>query len=156
MMLQRILADPTRGDGHDTTGTPGDCLRVAVANLLRLPYDDVPHFAQHVSWWDTLRRWARNRGGDFSGVTPENGSVRHCFATPPENLLLLGCGPSPRGPFWHTVLVDLDLRLIHDPHPSGAGLLEVAEGIVHCQAWDPPPAAPLMLTAGAPNHERRA
>lgn len=144
---QRILADPTRGDGHDSTGTPGDCMRAAVASLLRIPYDEVPHFAQHVSWYDTMRRWARQRGGDFGVGVPENGSVRHMFADPADAPVMLGFGPSPRGPFWHTVLVDVDLNLVHDPHPSDAGLVEVAEVMVFCQPLDPPPAAPRMLLA---------
>lgn len=148
-LRQRILADPDRGDGHNSAGTPGDCLRTAVASLLHVPYEDVPHFAQHVSWYQTLRRWGRRRGGDFGTGVPENGSVRHMFDDPGNAPLVLGCGPSPRGPFWHTVIVDVDLNLVHDPHPSDAGLVEVAEVMVFCQPLDPPPVAPPMLLAEA-------
>lgn len=145
MIRQRILADPARGDGHDTAGSPGDCLRTTVANLLHLPYEEVPHFAQHVGWWDCMRRWARSRGGDFVCVAPEDGVIRHLFVEPPSpGDRFVACGPSPRGDFWHVVLVDRDLRLVHDPHPSDAGLLEVAEVFVYCPPYWPLPGQLLL------------
>lgn len=147
MIRQRILADPNRGDGHDAEGNPGDCIRAAVASMLSAAYEDVPHFAQHVGWWDCMRRWARDRGGDFACVTPERGTIRHHVEGPADGLVALGCGPSPRGQFWHAVLVDADLELVHDPHPSGAGLVEVVEVLVYCQPYDPPPRQ--LLLAGA-------
>ena len=33
-VLQTILADPTRDDGHDASGQPGDCYRAALASAL--------------------------------------------------------------------------------------------------------------------------
>lgn len=147
MIRQRILADPARGDGHDADGNPGDCMRAAVASMLGEQYEDVPHFAQHVGWWDCMRRWARGRGGDFTCVIPEHGSIRHAMSDPSASLVVLGCGPSPRGPFWHTVLVDADLNLVHDPHPSGAGLVEVREVLAYCEAYDPPPGQLLLAEA---------
>lgn len=144
MIRQRILADPERGDGHDAAGNPGDCMRTAVANLLGLSYEDVPHFAQHVGWWDYMRRWARARGGDFACVLVEDGAIRHHFVDPTFSMPVVGCGPSPRGPFWHVALVNLDLDLVHDPHPSGAGLVEVTEVFVYCPPYDPPPGQLLL------------
>jgi hypothetical protein len=145
VIRQRILADPARGDGHDADGNPGDCLRTAVACLLEVSYRAVPHFAQHVGWWDCMRRWARGRGVDVACIPVVDGSVRYGFEDPPPaSLRMLGCGPSPRGPFWHVVLVDLDLHLVHDPHPSDAGLVEVAEVFVFCPPYDPPPGQLLL------------
>ena len=70
---QTILADPTRNDGHDATGQPGNCYQAAIASAL-------------------------------------------------------GAGPSPRGPFRHVVVLDPKTgAMIHDPHPSGAGVTEVDE-----------------------------
>lgn len=135
---QRILADPDRGDGHDADGNPGDCLRACVASLLGECYEQVPHFAQHLDWWNLMRRWARERGGDFGCFLPQDGSIRHALQDGSEGLFI-GSGPSPRGAFRHVVLVDQDLDLIHDPHPSDAGLLEVDEVIVHCQPYEPAP-----------------
>lgn len=146
MIHQRILADPTRGDGHDADGNPGDCLRACVASLLGEPYDHVPHFAQHRSWWDYMRRWARGRGGDFACVPPRGHSIRWALINPEPGTLYLGGGPSPRGPFRHVVLVDVDLALVHDPHPSGAGLLDVDEVFVYVSPYDPAPTQ-LLLTA---------
>lgn len=143
MIRQRIVADPVRGDGHDAAGNPGDCLRTAVACLLGLSYEDVPHFAQYLGWWNHMRRWARQWDRDFACVIPEDGKVRHLFEREGAGLLL-GSGPSPRGAFWHVVLVDFDLELVHDPHPSGAGLVEVAEVIACIPPYWPPPGQLLL------------
>lgn len=137
MVTQRILADPTRGDGHDADGNPGDCLRACVASLLGEPYDTVPHFARHHSWWDYMRRWARARGGDFACLDATN--VRDSLINTPPGMLIIGSGPSPRGPFRHVVIVDLDLQLVHDPHPSRAGLIHVDDVIAYVQTYQPPP-----------------
>lgn len=114
---QRIFADPRRDDGHDTNGVPGDCLKTTIANLMGLPYEDVPHFAQHVNWWDYMRRWARSRGKDFMCFTPEDTQLYF-----ESTDLVLGSGPSPRGNFWHACLYNANLELVHDPHPSRLGL----------------------------------
>lgn len=136
---QRIVADPARGDG-----IPGDCLRACVASLLDEPYRAVPHFALYPAWWwDLLRAWARSRGGDVACLRVVGGSVRQFLAHPDDDPawdgLLIGCGASPRGPYRHVVLVDVDLDLVYDPHPSGAGLLEVDEVYAFVAPYDPPP-----------------
>lgn len=59
----RILSSPRRDDGHDDHGNPGDCLRAAVATVMDLPYEQVPHFAQVKSWWTWMRRWTRTEHG---------------------------------------------------------------------------------------------
>jgi len=144
---QRILADPARADGHDANGNPGDCLTACVASLTGEPYEDVPHFAQHVSWWSYMRRWARARGADFACIVPVDGSIRHVIDEA-ERGLAIGSGPSPRGPFRHVVVVDEDLQLVHDPHPSDAGVLYVDEVLVWSEPYDPAPAHAQLLTAG--------
>lgn len=147
---QTVVADPTRGDGHDQDGIPGDCLRAAVASLLDLPLHEVPHFALYRSWWDTMRRWVRDTYGlDFACLAPVNGTVRPYLLggdDPEWSGLLIGNGPSPRGPFWHVSIVDADLELVHDPHPSDMGLREVVEVFALTQPYWPPPAQ-LALTA---------
>jgi hypothetical protein len=142
---QRILGDPRRGDGRASDGTPGDCLRTATASMLDLPVDAVPHFALYREWWTAMRRWARSRGDDFTCLVPVDGAV-HQFLDGPG--LLLASGPSPRGPFWHTVVVDEQLDLVHDPHPSRVGLTAVEDVLVYVDRPLFPAPYTLALTAG--------
>lgn len=44
-------------------------------------------------------------------------------------------GPSPRGNFYHAVVGDTDFNMVHDPHPSGVGILLVEDFFV----WIPDP-----------------
>jgi hypothetical protein len=129
---------------------PGDCLRACVASLLDLPYDTVPHFGLYVSWWDTLRRWVReHHDTDFAPLEPVGGSVRP-FLRDPDRTPLIATGPSPRSERRHAVLVDADLHLVHDPHPSGAGLPAVDEVYVPILPYWPGPAAPAALVSSDP------
>ena len=61
---QTILADPARNDGHDADGNPGDCYRTAIACLLDLEPESVPHFvaAGEGKWWDATQEWVKARG----------------------------------------------------------------------------------------------
>lgn len=148
--MQRLFTDPTRPDNRTTDGQPTDCFRAAVATLLDLPYDWVPHFALYgPSWWDVARRWARGYGGDLAQVAAHNGSIRYAFAgEPPARLIAVGPRRQRRLPIGHAVVADTDLRLIHDPHPSGAGLATVEAVIVWHAPYDHPPIEPLReLTA---------
>lgn len=139
-----------RRDGADHAGTPGDCLRTAVACLLELPYDQVPHFALHGrAWWDHLRRWARGRGVDFACLAPVAGTVRP-FVDDPAGLLVLAVGPSPRSRrARHAVLTDVDLRMVWDPHPSRAGVPSVDEVYVATAPYWPPPEQRALCAAPA-------
>jgi hypothetical protein len=145
----QIHADPRRRPPGAHDGIPGDCLRACVASLLDVPYDTVPHFHLYASWWETLRRWTReHHGGDFAPLTPVDGTVRPMLAELVGDELLIGTGPSPRGADRrHAVLVDVDLALVHDPHPSDAGVLTVDEVYVPTLPYWPGPAATLALTA---------
>jgi hypothetical protein len=147
---QTILAE--RPDGHSAAGLPGNCLQTAVASLLELEVDQVPHFALYVDWFAAMRRWARDRGGDFTyfpfPVPEEHAEAwASCQRWGREHsaYVILG-GPSPRGPFGHVVVGTVDLETVHDPHPSRAGITAVEDAILYCQPYDPPPVT-LELTA---------
>lgn len=135
---QQVTACPQRGDGANPDGVPGDCLRAAVATLLDLPYDQVPHFALYgYTWWDQLRRWARTRGLDFGCLPADH--ARRVLADQP-GALLIARGPSPRRTRGgHVVVADTALRTVWDPHPSRAGLLAVDEVYVVTVPYGPPP-----------------
>jgi len=120
---QLILADPERNDGHDRDGNAGDCLRAAVASILDIvDPTSVPNFADaggDYRWWRMLREWARSLGLDVVSVAPE-------FPVRYEGnhiAYAIGSGPSPRGPWPHSVVVDIETgEIVWDPHPSRAGL----------------------------------
>lgn len=150
---QTITAE--RKDGHSAAGLPGNCLQAAVASLLDLELDEVPHFALFVDWFAAMRRWARERDGDFTyfpapGTDDQYAEVWERvveWGRGGDVYVILG-GPSPRGPFGHVVVGNVDLEVVHDPHPSRAGLVEVEDAIVYCAPYDPAPVT-LALEAGA-------
>lgn len=119
---QRILADPQRRDGHDANGVPGDCWKACIASLLDIEdYDSVPHFVALEDWWGETYRFVWKTTGQ---------SLRKWRDTQymPDSIdIFIGVGPSPRGDFHHAVIVDRAGNLIHDPHPSNMGVLNVED-----------------------------
>jgi len=124
---QLVLADPARADGHDATGEPGDCWRTAVACLLGLHPADVPNIVRYHSNMDELRFWLEDYAGLDYGVTPGPEFVLEHPDLYPPGQLFIATGQSPRGDWLHCAIVDAALELVHDPHPSGAGILDVRE-----------------------------
>lgn len=145
-LTQRVLADPTRGDGHAADGTPGDCFRACLAMLADVDYELAPHAVMHLSWYERAREFIREHvpGGDlqcynWDGTTDLYGvgGGRHVIAT----------GPSPRGNFKHCVMADSATgEILHDPHPSRAGLLaiELVDAIVPLNDPANLPMAPML------------
>lgn len=89
----------------------GNCLQAAVATILDLPLEAVPHFAQFGRrWFDALAMYASSQGRQI---------VKHQSA--PADQVVLAFGDSPRG-VRHAVVWQ-DAAMLHDPHPSHAGLV---------------------------------
>lgn len=117
---------------------PGNCTQAAVATLMGLNLDDVPHFVELTlgdprggAWAHVLHTWSSDRFGiGWIGVEPSS-ILRHPFNVPRSDVLLLGGGPSPRGPWGHSVVVDANLELVWDPNPGG-------EGVKYVQSLDVP------------------
>lgn len=105
----------------DGTQMPGNCLQAAVASLLDLPLNEVPHFVGddwasggERNWWVELWQWCAARGLKINAAEPDPGEY------------YLGRGPSPRDPANRShVAVYRDGALVHDPHPDGTGVVEV-------------------------------
>lgn len=111
---------------HDPdAGLYGDCFRACVASLLELPAETVPHFLEdncdNETFWNRVNDFLRDYGLcmmtfgeiDFAEWRKVTG-IKNVFHTID--------GPSPRGDWWHSV-VGCDGEIIHDPHPTKAGLV---------------------------------
>lgn len=120
---------------------PGDCWRTALACLLEVPRDDVPHFIHEYptriiamprgfpsipEWWVRSVEWVE---ATRPGWTLENYAPRfpvYDGDNAPDRVI--ASGQSPRGDWLHAVIVSArDGSLIHDPHPSGDGVLDHRE-----------------------------
>lgn len=126
---QTIMQDPERG-------ILGNCYQACLASVLGIPLDTVPHFvALHGPeqlgagpiWWAEARRWIRrehDRDLAMFDITPEHPTPCSMYAGEPADWQAFGIGsvPSPRGPFEHAVVVNLDGDVVHDPHPSRASM----------------------------------
>lgn len=102
-------------------GECGNCLQATVAGILGWPLESVPHFALlgEVHWWDCLQSWLDSQGfwidykpGSYANEGGE--LLPRCWLS----------GQSPRG-FSHAVVGDSATgAMLHDPHPSRAGLVQ--------------------------------
>lgn len=103
------------GDGAGGA-EPGNCFAACVASLLDLPIAAVPNFATELAWFQALAKWSWTRG-----LWPFRLLVSpHLIEATPPSLCYIASGPGPRG-FRHAVVMR-DGALVHDPHPSRAGL----------------------------------
>lgn len=115
------------GDGSDGS-LPGNCFQTAVASSLDLPLEDVPHFVAMQDWWLGVVQWVETTGRVLTRYEPQfkhsvdYGAVRIApIAHAPLDKVLIASGQGPRG-YRHAVLW-LGGKLLHDPHPSGDGLV---------------------------------
>lgn len=108
---------------HDpANGTWGDCMRACVASLLDLPREAVPHF--FAGGVETSAEFDR-RVADFLAT---HGLIELQLLAPSKTAMHftrdcyhLIYGHTERGTY-HAV-VGLNGAMVHDPHPSRAGLL---------------------------------
>lgn len=114
-ITQTIVADPEHPERM------GNCLQAALASILDLSLDDVPHFVQddqdHADdeswhWYARMLAWLDSRGLH----------LRDGEGAPPGSLVL-ALGTSPRG-LGH-IVIQRDGALVHDPHPDRTGLVSV-------------------------------
>lgn len=110
-----------------TFGYPnGNCFPACLASLLHLSIEDVPHFGDD-DWFDRFAAWLRPRGL-YPVCVPKQDDWR------PAGFHILS-GRSPRGDFMHAV-VAFGAEIVHDPHPSRAGIL-TREDTIHLVPLDP-------------------
>lgn len=107
----------------------GNCLAACVASVLNLPIETVPNFAE-LDFFIGLRKWLAER--DCLGLELRFSDKEHCagayFGYPGVPVVMWGTSPrrapdgSPKG---HAVVgmpFGYGCKLLHDPHPSRAGL----------------------------------
>lgn len=130
-----IPVDQTTFGSPDDT-PPGNCTSACVASLLHLPCDDVPIFVSRPNWFEALSLFAREhghaavyvRGGGYDCGRHVQGEFHpggHGWMAAKGTLCIAG-GPGPRG-HEHSVVWRLGEGLVHDPHPSRAGLTDEPE-----------------------------
>ena len=116
---QAILHDPENG-------LYGDCMRAAVASVLDLKLEEVPHCCgtsekcKGTKWLEELQAFLFKRGLFYVEVTMESAEfIRKNFLV--DKFYHIITGPSPRGNGYHAV-VGCNGEIVWDPHPSQEGL----------------------------------
>jgi hypothetical protein len=142
-----IPVDQTVLDHGQDGGRLGDCLRACLATLLELPSKYVPHVVEHPEWWMCARFAVLDLTDGAKDLICVEDRAQIVMPVP-----VIASGPSPRGDWLHAVIVDSATgALLHDPHPSRAGLAgEPQDYIVLVDAWE------ADVAQGPPSYERVA
>lgn len=107
---------------------PGNCTQAAIATLLGLELDDVPHFVDLTigdpragAWWPVFDSWSREYHHiGWISLEPEDAHAIEWEIDATE-ILLLGAGVTDRGTK-HSIVIDGNLNLVWDPNPGGNGV----------------------------------
>jgi hypothetical protein len=101
----------------------GNCFSACIATLLEIPLERVPYFMGDFqerpdAWWDRFLAWLLPHGLYAINIAcPPDGEWH------PLGEYILNAG-SPRGDWDHSV-VAVGRKIVHDPHPSRAGLVRL-------------------------------
>lgn len=109
---QTKLHDPDKG-------IKGNCLTACIATLLHLDIEDVPNFEDisDDTWFFEYKKWLYSK--NMIPITFNNQDSISYYT--------IMSGPSPRNPkLWHSVIYYKG-KIVHDPHPSKAGLVSTKE-----------------------------
>lgn len=100
----------------------GNCMSAAIASIMELPLHEVVDTASdecRANWDGTISDWLAQHGKKLVYYFDwhDNEKVPDGFS--------IACGPSPRGQYYHAVVV-LDGKPAFDPHPDDTYLLSTA------------------------------
>ena len=99
----------------------GDCFRACVASIFEFPIEEMPNFWEQTQdtseFWKLNNDWISKKTGYRSISLEFRKEDRHLA----DGILCIACAMSPRGVDHAVVWQD---GIIHDPHPSNAGLSE--------------------------------
>lgn len=130
--IQEFLHDPENG-------VMGDCFRAVIASLMELPMEEVPHFHEgveindHISFWKAVNTFLYQHKKVFCNF-PSN-SFKFSDIWPDLLIYHEISDRSPRFPDQFHSVVGCNGVMVHDPHPSCAGLLHTEErtfGFILC------------------------
>lgn len=131
--------------GTDKTQTPGNCLQAAVASLLDLQLEEVPHFLCYEDWFVRMKQFLSDEGYAYnrSMHNPRDAGYDGCHKTwwktikhlKGVNGFFLAEVHSPKfftaeavcafkGMPTHAVIIDRDFNIVHDPNPNYADTKE--------------------------------
>lgn len=102
-------------------GEIGDCVRAITASLLELNPKDVPHFVKEQpgsDWYDTWENFMIEH--DMKPIMLPGPWEKY---PPKPRGYYLASGPAERG--CKHIVIMYDGKVVHDPHPSRSGLLEI-------------------------------
>lgn len=106
----------------------GDCQRAAIATVLQIPIDQVPHFGEggpdSMEFFDRIRKFLEPRNLGLFTVPFQSCPIRDVLLMMElnnEGLVYMLSGMSPRGV--NHVVVCKGGEIIHDPHPSNDRLI---------------------------------
>lgn len=117
------------GNG-DVGATPGNCTQAALASLLDLPLDQVPHIILFHDWYRATKLWLDGRGKKLRVYTDSVSSRAYWehigvevadLDRAPSGQMMLALGHSHNGP-WAHIVVWKGGELVHDTHPNRLGL----------------------------------
>lgn len=105
----------------------GNCMAASVASILEVPIESVP-VQDGPTWFRHLNEWMQRE--HKLALLPIEG-VQPFF----QGYMVLS-GPGPRGREHACVgaIVDGKISVVHDPHPSRDGLIEIREAMVFVKA----------------------
>ena len=125
--------DQTRCNcGDHSTEAPGNCWAACIASLLEVPLAEVPDEANfwkpgmsqsqsYRPYEKAVFAWLRERGVLLVEVKLPDVFYRGGDWNP----YCILSGPSPRNPEVQHAVIGQGATIIHDPHPSRAGLLKI-------------------------------
>ena len=117
----------------ESLGTRGNCMAACVASLLGIPIDGIPSWedmGDDGSWGDSFMSFLESNGYEYEGmIAPRSGDWKSdvlSLSDGVDGYFIVG-GKSPRLHTRGHAVIYKNGVMIHDPHPSGAGLLEIEE-----------------------------
>ncbi len=98
----------------------GQCLNACFATLIGVPLSEAPKIYQHeqddpTPYLRRVRRWLARHGYSIMGF---EGRPDIC-----ANAVHIAMGDSPRPTECSHAVIKRGTKIIHDPHPSGAGIV---------------------------------
>ena len=100
---------------HNPPKENGNCLSAVIASILEININQVPHFEDMNNdvWYENLNNWMKSIGLQLIELDP--------LSPLPKGFSIV-TGVSPRNKNILHAVVFKDGKLVHDPHPSEAGI----------------------------------